>query len=143
MSHLVHKIWKQRRFRKLLVLLSWFSVVLSILIVPVERMGNGRIQTLPDGVWWAVQTVTTVGYGDYVPVTGWGKVIGIMLQLVGAVMFGTIVSMIGMAVDKTQAEYHWKRTMERFDHLEKTLHRIERMHGFTLMEQKEKKSSKS
>lgn len=141
MSRFIEKVLKQRRFRKLLLLLIWFSIVLGVLVVPVEQMGNGRIQTYGDGIWWAVSTVTTVGYGDYVPVTAAGRVIGILLQIVGAVMFGTLVAMISMAVDKTEAEFHWKRTMERFDHLEKILHKIEKMESFILKDEEKRKDS--
>lgn len=138
MSRFIGKVLKQRRFRKLLLLLIWFSIVLGVLVVPVEQMGNGRIQTLGDGIWWAVSTITTVGYGDYVPVTPVGRLIGIMLQIVGAVMFGTLVAMISMAVDKTQAEFHWKRTMERFDHIEKILHHIEKIESYSLKNEQKK-----
>lgn len=43
----------------------------------------GEFGSLWDGVWWAMQTVTTVGYGDVTVKTVQGRVIGIALMLVG------------------------------------------------------------
>ena len=39
--------------------------------------------SIPAAMWWTVATLTTVGYGDVVPVTGWGKVLGALISLVG------------------------------------------------------------
>jgi voltage-gated potassium channel len=49
-----------------------------------------------DGVWWAVVTVTTVGYGDVVPHTVAGRIIGMILMFAGigflAVLTATVAS---------------------------------------------------
>ena len=39
-----------------------------------------------DGLWWTVVTITTVGYGDKVPVTGIGKIFAIFLMFIGVVV---------------------------------------------------------
>ena len=38
-------------------------------------------------MWWAVETLTTVGYGDVVPVTAAGKLLGAMIALIGIALF--------------------------------------------------------
>jgi voltage-gated potassium channel len=42
-----------------------------------------HMRTLADSLWWAVTTVTTVGYGDTFPVTGTGRLVAAALMLVG------------------------------------------------------------
>ena len=42
--------------------------------------------SIPQAMWWAIVTVTTVGYGDVVPITPFGKIIGALLGLIGVAM---------------------------------------------------------
>lgn len=48
-----------------------------------HAFASGEFASLWDGVWWAVTTTTTVGYGDLYPTTVQGRVIGILLMFVG------------------------------------------------------------
>ncbi len=61
-----------KRLRTYLLALIILALLLGIWIVPVEY-GN-KINTIGDGLWWAITTITGVGYGDVVPVTGLGRV---------------------------------------------------------------------
>jgi len=63
----------------------------TTLIVEVERKSpNAMIKTGGDAVWWALSTVTTVGYGDIYPVTTEGRFIAAGLMIVGVALFGSI-----------------------------------------------------
>ena len=83
------------RYAAYLILVSWSVgvVVFGIVerLVDPNTFGNVWL-----GMWWAIQTVTTVGYGDVVPGSTAGKVIGSFLMLGGlslfAVVTGTITS---------------------------------------------------
>ena len=43
--------------------------------------------SMPSSMWWAVETLTTVGYGDVIPVTAAGKLLGALSALIGIALF--------------------------------------------------------
>ncbi|HEY7560723.1 MAG TPA: ion channel [Gaiellaceae bacterium] len=70
-----------------------------------------RFDTIGEGLWWAVATATTVGYGDFVPSTGPGRIIGVTLMLTGfACLAFVTATMASMIVREVQAE---ERLIER------------------------------
>jgi len=72
---------------------SLFLAALAIL--DVERGQPGaNITTLGDAIWWSFTTVTTVGYGDYYPVTTAGRLVAVALSLVGIALIGSITAAI-------------------------------------------------
>jgi voltage-gated potassium channel len=61
----------------------------SILVVIAEHDAPGaNITTGGDALWWAVVTIATVGYGDKYPVTAAGRLIGVVMIIVGVGLFG-------------------------------------------------------
>ncbi|MCI0747182.1 MAG: potassium channel family protein [Verrucomicrobia subdivision 3 bacterium] len=65
-----------------LILLSCVAVFHT-----VETGANPAVRTWLDSAWWGVTTVTTVGYGDVVPVTTVGRIAGIVLMIAGVSLF--------------------------------------------------------
>jgi len=61
----------------------------SIAILEVER-DNANIRGADDAVWWAIVTITTVGYGDKYPVTPEGRAIAVVLMIAGIGVFATV-----------------------------------------------------
>jgi voltage-gated potassium channel len=73
------------------------TIFLTVIAGAVQAtVDTGDFKTFWDAVWWAVVTVTTVGYGDIYPKTVAGRIVGIMLMLVGigflSVLTATIAS---------------------------------------------------
>lgn len=65
----------------------------AVMELDVERAAaKANITTLSDAVWWAVSTITTVGYGDHYPVTAAGRAIGIVLMIAGVGIFGVVAA---------------------------------------------------
>jgi voltage-gated potassium channel len=50
--------------------------------------------TIGDGLWWALQTVSTVGYGDVVPESRGGRAIGALLMLLGIALVPAFTSIV-------------------------------------------------
>lgn len=71
----------------------------SMAVVMFEAQAPGAsIKSGQEAVWWAIVTAATVGYGDYYPVTGPGRIIGAVLIVVGISMFSVFTSYIASSV---------------------------------------------
>lgn len=75
----------------MLVLLLFAST--GIYFLERGAQPNG-FSSIPASAWWALSTLTTVGYGDLVPVTPWGKVLGGVIMVLGVCMFALPVAII-------------------------------------------------
>jgi voltage-gated potassium channel len=77
------------------ILLTLLVVVCaSIAILQFEPMEGGNIQTPQDAMWWAVSTMTTVGYGDAYPITAEGRLVAVFLMAAGVGLFGTFSGLV-------------------------------------------------
>jgi voltage-gated potassium channel len=67
----------------------------GLAILDAERDADGaNILTFDDALWWATTTVTTVGYGDHYPVTLEGRLIAVVLMLVGIAVVGSVTAAV-------------------------------------------------
>lgn len=67
----------------------------AIAVLDVEQDAAGAtITSIGDALWWAVSTVTTVGYGDVYPVTTAGRLIAVVLMVVGIAMVGAVTASV-------------------------------------------------
>lgn len=138
MSHAPEVLIKQRRFQKIFWGLCGLALVLGILVVPVELTSPRAVITnVYDGIWWSVTTVTSVGYGDMVPVTRFGKFIGMVLQVAGVLAFGLLVSLVTVTLDESKDRFYRRRLNERLDGIEAKLNRIEKQEQFVVKSQVE------
>ena len=77
----------------LLLGVSLVVFVSAGLIVAVERDDpHATIHSYGDGLWWALTTIATVGYGDKYPVTAEGRGLAVALMLVGIAAFGVLTA---------------------------------------------------
>ena len=71
-------------------------VVSASLLYFVETDAQPDVFTsIPTSMWWGMSTLTTVGYGDMVPITLWGKVLAMIISLAGIAMFALPVGILG------------------------------------------------
>jgi len=101
---------KQPNYRKAIITIGTLVVVYGCLIALLIDLEEGRpgsnINTLQDGMWYLVETLTTVGYGDAMPVTYWGRMIGFVFLLSSLGVYGFIIGQIAnfMSTLKEQKE---------------------------------------
>jgi voltage-gated potassium channel len=63
----------------------------ALAVLDAERGAAGAtIKTFPDAVWWTFATVTTVGYGDFFPVTLTGRIVAVLLMIAGIAVLGVV-----------------------------------------------------
>ena len=80
---------------KVAVTAVFVSYIAAVQITISERSVEGsNIKTFGDGLWWAITTVTTVGYGDRFPTTTEGRILAVMLMLVGISLVGVITASV-------------------------------------------------
>lgn len=80
------------------VIVVWVG---SLMVLNAERGSPGaQIENFGDAMWWAMQTVTTVGYGDLVPVTAAGQFIAVMVMVVGISILGVVSASLAATLVK-------------------------------------------
>jgi len=91
------------------------------LVTVAERSAHGStIHDYGQGLWWAIVTVTTVGYGDRVPVTPFGQGLAVVLMLVGIGLIGVLTATVAsFFVERNDAD-----TDQRLRHIESMLEQI-------------------
>jgi voltage-gated potassium channel len=85
----------------MLLFCAWMAYV-------AEHPTNSDFATFGDSLWWGIVTLTTVGYGDIVPITEKGRIAGTFLMLTGlatlGLIAGTLASAFGLSTDTAVAE---------------------------------------
>ena len=64
----------------------------ALAMLDVERGGDGPIQSAGDALWWALTTITTVGYGDTYPVTTAGRFVAVGVMVCGIGVLGVVTA---------------------------------------------------
>lgn len=93
-SRITHRVLRHRRAESGLSAVALAAIVIllgaSVAILQVERAEGANILDAGDAVWWALSTMTTVGYGDRFPVTFEGRLVAALLMVAGVGLFGTL-----------------------------------------------------
>jgi len=82
----------------------------SLAVYDAERDApDASIASYGDAVWWALTTITTVGYGDRYPVTGEGRLVAVLLMVSGIALLGVVTAavaswFVGRVAEAAQAQ---------------------------------------
>jgi voltage-gated potassium channel len=120
---------------------SWYerltlfrAIRLILLVAIVLVLAAGALERLVEpetftsiglSYWWAVTTVTTVGYGDVVPHDTAGRVVGAMLMLIGLSLIPTLTSVVVSALVSKIARRQHEQDLLLFEEQSARLARIE------------------
>lgn len=69
-----------------------------------ENAKGGNVHSYPDALWWAIVTVTTVGYGDRYPVTEGGRAVAVILMLLGIGLIGVLTATVASVFVKEHTD---------------------------------------
>jgi voltage-gated potassium channel len=92
---------------------------LGVYILEIDE--NKNISTFGDALWWAASTVTTVGYGDVTPVTPEGRLIAVVLMLVGIGVIGVFTAMVASFLFEHEHQTESAQLAARLDVIERKL----------------------
>jgi len=117
-----------------LILVAMAVVVLAgtFVMYSIEsRAPNAHIKTFLDALWWCIATVTTVGYGDIIPVTNVGRVVALIYMFFGIAMISLVLSIISnrfrKRIEKDESEDQEKEMLYLKDLVVSKLAEIERI----------------
>lgn len=95
----LYNLWAYIKGGELLVLatLSAISIVFGALGIYITEVGTpgANISNLNDAFWWSIETITTVAYGEYYPVTDYGKIVAGLMMFAAIGFLWTFVGLLG------------------------------------------------
>jgi voltage-gated potassium channel len=119
--------------RKAVGMIVGVATLLAIAAAVLERLIDPEFNTLPEAFWFSIVTVTTVGYGDYVPESAAGRVVAGALMLTGIALIPLITSVVVSILvsqrsrEAREQELHdLSLILERLDGLERKLDALDR-----------------
>ena len=68
-----------------------YALLLALLMYAEQDSPNRKLISLQDGLWFLMETLTTVGYGDVLPVTYWGRMVGLVFLFLNLGVYGLII----------------------------------------------------
>ena len=126
---------------KIIVFILYISlmvVILGTLMYIIEGQQNG-FDNIPKSIYWAVVTLTTVGYGDVVPITTVGKTVAVFIMMLGYAIIAVPTGIVSSELSKSRKdkellknqdeilqkdEQQAKQILEKLDRLEKKIEEI-------------------
>ena len=120
---LLETLFNSRRLRTILAALLFFIFLFGYLFYVSEP----DVRNLDDGIWWALVTITTVGYGDITPVTTLGRVVASSLMLLGLGLIATITAIVSAKFIQNFVDHHTNDdVLEKLDEMQLELDDIKK-----------------
>jgi voltage-gated potassium channel len=119
--------WYERLtlFRAIRTILAIATALVLIAGVLARAIEPETYTSIGLALWWAVTTVTTVGYGDVVPVTTAGRLVGAALMLTGLSLIPLLVSVVVSILTAKRSREQHERDARNLEELSQRLERID------------------
>ena len=102
LKSLLETLFNSRRLRTILIGL----IIVVIFFGYIFYITEPTVESIGDGFYWALVTVTTVGYGDITPTTLSGKLIASFLILLGLGLIATITAIVSAKFIQNYVDHH-------------------------------------
>ncbi|MDO4615966.1 MAG: ion channel [Lachnospiraceae bacterium] len=109
-----------KQSKKILVALTGILLILPLLLLLAERRaGSTTIRSYGDAIWYTFTTLTTVGYGDMVPVSTVGRMLGFFLLLLSLGVLASFISLLvtflsGSALPRWRLKHSGRKCLNIF-----------------------------
>jgi voltage-gated potassium channel len=91
---IIHYLSYQRAEAALYILIFCVIIIVEVgasaVLIAESKSAEANITTADNALWWAYETVTSVGYGDTYPVTNLGRLLGAIVMATGVAIFATL-----------------------------------------------------
>lgn len=124
-SHDLFKIYRIQRF----FIAEAVLVLIATMITPffeLEYFPEATIRSFGDAAWWAVITITSVGYGDMVPLSPGGRIIGAILAISGVLLFGVTIALFAIYFARKKDAYYSYKNYKYLESLHKDVDRVKK-----------------
>ncbi|MCU0416156.1 MAG: ion transporter [Cytophagaceae bacterium] len=121
-SHALHTLGKVVTEKKEELVIVFFTIIVlmimaSSLMYLIEHHAQpNKFSSIPATMWWAVTTLTTVGYGDMVPITPFGKILSAIISMLGIAMFALPAALMSSGFTEQIQLQRRRRKMHRCPH---------------------------
>ena len=132
--NLIERVFNSRRLRTILGVL----IICIISFGYIFYLAEPQIKTFGDGVWWALVTITTVGYGDITPLTTLGRLVAGTLMFVGLGLIATVTAIVSAKFIANYVDHHTNDdVLEKLEEVEAEIEKIEEIESSVVGKLKE------
>ena len=107
--------------------------ILGTIVISVTFFGfffyitEPQVKSIGDGMWWALVTITTVGYGDITPLTTTGRFVASALMFVGLGLVASVTAIVSVKFIQNFVDHHTNDdVLEKLDDMQKDLDEIKK-----------------
>ena len=120
---LLLRVFNNKRLRTVLSLILFFIVLFGFIFFITEP----DVKSFSDGLWWALVTITTVGYGDITPMTSIGRLVASALMFLGLGLIASLTAVISVKFIQNFVDHHTNDdVLEKLEEMQKDLDEIKR-----------------